>query len=139
VILIDTSAMVDFLRNTPSAMTESVSELCESGVPLGISAYTYMELLSGARDDLEFATLEKNLGAYRIYYLPESLERYSGIARIYFDLRRKGITPRSMVDLMIVYTSIIHDLYLLHNDRDFGNIAPFIPGLKIWPPGTPYK
>jgi predicted nucleic acid-binding protein len=125
--------MVDFLRGRRTAKTKALDDACEMNAPLGISAYTYMELLSGARDGREFEKLRKALGLYAIYYLPDSEERYSAAARLYFDLRRKGITPRSMIDVLIARTAIEYDLYLLHDDRDFDRIAPGVAGLKTWP------
>jgi len=52
-------------------------------------------------------------------------------ARLYFDLRRKGITPRGTIDIFIALTAIHHNLSLLHDDRDFDAIASYVKELKI--------
>ena len=133
VILVDTSVFIDFLRGKDTVMTQTLDEICELGLPVGFSAFTYMELLQGVKDEFEFETLRRDLCSYPIYYIEESEEKYRNIARMYFNLRRKGVTPRNSIDLMIVATAIEYDMYLLHDDRDYDQIAPFFPKLKIWP------
>lgn len=44
-------------------------------------------------------------------------------AAIYRELRRRGITIRSMVDALIAAVAIRIDVPVLHRDRDFGAIA----------------
>ncbi|MFZ4614772.1 MAG: twitching motility protein PilT [Rectinemataceae bacterium] len=43
-----------------------------------------------------------------------------------------GITIRSTIDLLIAKTAIENDLLLLHNDRDFTNMAKSIPELRMY-------
>jgi predicted nucleic acid-binding protein len=50
---------------------------------------------------------------------------------LYFTLRRKGITPRSTIDMLIALTAIEFNLLLLHDDRDFDVMAEHIPELNI--------
>ncbi len=66
-----------------------------------------------------------------IYFLPEEKAAYEKAARLYFDLRRKGITPRSTIDILIALTAIENKLMLLHNDRDFDLMAEQVDALKI--------
>jgi len=47
------------------------------------------------------------------------------------DGRKKGVTVRSSIDCLIVQTALEHDLLLLHEDRDFDEIAKIVP-LKIY-------
>ena len=64
--------------------------------------------------------------------LPEpSVSIYEEAAVQYFKLRRKGITPRSTLDLLIELTAITNNLALLHDDRDFDLMARHIPDLRI--------
>lgn len=56
-------------------------------------------------------------------YIDPSLELWTAAARIYYDLRRKGITVRNTIDCCIAASSIEHDLLLFHIDRDFEAIA----------------
>lgn len=51
-------------------------------------------------------------------------------AKLYFKCRKKGITIRSTIDLLIAQTAIENDLYLLHDDNDFTLIAKVDQRLK---------
>jgi len=62
---------------------------------------------------------------------PNGLDSYFAAAKIFFDLRRRGMTVGSSVDCLIAQTAIEHGLHLLHNDSDFDRIAQ-VSALKIW-------
>jgi predicted nucleic acid-binding protein len=132
VILIDTSVMVDFFRGRETEKTLLLERARDMGIPYGFSAFTYLELLRGARTEEAFATLREYLSTQTIYYLPAREESYGDVAHMYFDLRRKGVTPRNTVDLFIASTAIAYGLFLLHDDKDFDNMAPHLPGLKMF-------
>ena len=55
-------------------------------------------------------------------------------AQVNMACRRSGITIRSTIYLLIVETAIENDLFLLHNDSDFTNMAKAIKELKIFKP-----
>jgi predicted nucleic acid-binding protein len=42
---------------------------------------------------------------------------------LYRHLRKKGITIRKSVDCLIASYAILEDMYILHNDSDFMQIA----------------
>jgi predicted nucleic acid-binding protein len=131
-ILIDTSVLIDFFRGRETDKTRLMDKAREMGVPYGFSAFTYMELLRGARTEDAFIRLREYLSTQTIYRLPEGPTAYSDVAYMYFDLRRRGVTPRNTVDLFIAFTAITYGLFLLHDDRDFDNMAPHMPGLKMF-------
>ena len=80
-----------------------------------------MELLQGARDEKEWLKLSDYLADQD--YLEASEETWAAAARLYFDLRRKGLTVRSVIDCCIAEIAMPHGATLLHNDRDFATIA----------------
>jgi predicted nucleic acid-binding protein len=131
-ILVDTSVFINYLKGKNDEKTDVFDTVLSHDIPFGISAYTYQELLQGARDEKEFSTLKEYLSSQRIYLLPETAEIYESAAKLYFDARRKGITPRSTIDILIAYTAMYYNLYLLHNDRDFDTMAGVFPQLKIY-------
>ena len=51
---------------------------------------------------------------------------------MYYELRRKGVTPRSAIDILIAVTAIRYNLSVLHDDHDFDVMAQNIPELKIY-------
>lgn len=48
---------------------------------------------------------------------------WQAAARIYYDLRRRGLTVRSPIDCCIAQAALENDLLLIHDDRDFETIA----------------
>ncbi len=130
-VLVDTSVIIGFLKGKSGKKETLLDEILDHNVPYGISAFTYQELLQGARDDAEWETLKDYLSTQKIYYLKQTTDTYEKGARLFFNLRLKGITPRSIVDLLIVLTALEYDLVLLHNDRDFDLIGDHLPELRI--------
>ena len=130
-ILVDTSVIVDFLKGAINQKSVLFRKILSDKTEYCISAYTYQEILQGARDEYEFSLLKKHFSAVRMCFLPETIESYEKAARLYFDLRRQGITPRSVLDILIVLTALEHNLSLLHNDKDFDLISSKLDGLQI--------
>lgn len=130
-VLVDTSVLIDFLKGRSNERTDLFTTLLERDIPFGISAYTYQEVLQGARDEREYERLQNYLGAQVIYYPPSEKSFYEKAARLFFDLRRKGVTVRGIIDLLIVLTAMENKLMLLHNDRDFDVIASAVPALRL--------
>ena len=52
-------------------------------------------------------------------------------ASVYQDLRRKGVTVRSSIDLLIGTWCIRNDCLLIHDDCDFDGMAR-LHGLQTW-------
>ena len=132
-ILVDTSMLIDYLKGSENDKVTLFDTLLKQDQPYGISSYTYLEVLQGSKHEQEYKTLKEYLSTQTIYYLPESIETYDKAANLYFQLRRQGVTPRSVIDILISLTAIEYQLYLLHNDRDFDIIADKTPELKIYP------
>ena len=130
-ILVDTSALVDFLRGTKSEASQRFKVVLRQAIPFGITSLIYQELLQGARSEKEYRLLRTYLETQRFYHPREPVDSYARAARIYFDCRRKGVTVRSTIDCLIAQIAMDHDLLLLHNDNDFDAMASIIP-LKIY-------
>ena len=130
-VLVDTSVLIGFLKGHADDKILMFKEVLSRDIPFGISAYTYQEVLQGARDETELQTLKDYLSTQDIYYLEQEAATYEKAAMLYFNLRRKGITPRSTLDMLIALTAIKNNLVLLHNDRDFDTMAGHIPELRI--------
>ena len=131
-ILIDTSVIIDVLRNNKNEKVDLLRKALNNKLACGISIYTYTEVLQGARNTKEFAILEAHLSAFTIYYLPNETEPYKAAAKKILDLRKKGKTIRSTLDILIAETAIVNGLYLLHNDHDFDVISENMTDLKIY-------
>lgn len=130
-VLVDTSVLIAFLKGQANEKTELFKSVLSRDIPFGISSYTYQEVLQGAKNDTEFDILKEYLATQQIYYLEPEASTFEKAARIYFDLRRKGVTPRSTLDILIALTAIENKLALLHNDSDFDLMTNYISQLKV--------
>ena len=130
-VLVDTSVLMGFLKGKSSDKVKLFKEILLRNIPFGISPLTLQEVLQGARTENDFYTLKQFLSSQRIYYLDNEAETYENAARIYFELRRRGVTPRSTIDILIALTAIDNNLLLLHDDRDFDAMAGQLSDLRI--------
>ena len=130
-ILADTSVLVDFLQGRKTESGQRLKTVLQQGIPFGINSFIYQEVLQGAKSEKEYRLLKKYLETQLFYHPKDAVESFAKAARIYFDCRRKGVTIRSTIDCIIAQTAIEHDLFLLHNDSDYDDMARVIP-LKIY-------
>ncbi len=118
-ILIDSSAWIEFLRDTGSPVCERVDRLL--GRELASCDTVRMEVLAGARDE---AHLRKLHGLFaRTSALPTASTDYDEAAALYRACRRKGETVRKLADCLIAAVAIRHGVELLHADDDFAVLA----------------
>lgn len=130
-ILVDTSILINYFRDVENDGTTQFMEIMEKEIPFGINNYVYQELLQGCLTEKDFKLLKKYLDGQKFYDFKNARESHANAARLYFDLRRKGITIRNTIDCLIAQMTIENDLYLLHDDADFTRIAGHFP-IKIW-------
>jgi len=130
-VLVDTSVLLNFLKGNVNNKTIILKNLLENNKKIAISEYTYLELLQGTRNNIEFMKLQDYLQEINILMLPKSLETYDNAAIMYMSCRQKGITIRSTIDVLIALTAIFYNIPLLHFDRDFDLIAQCLKDLQI--------
>lgn len=131
-ILVDTSVLIDFLKGKENNSVSVLEKILEKGMPYGINELIYLEVLQGSRSPEEFNKLKEYLETLPFYYLTYGKESYERTARLNLICRQLGVTIRSTIDLLIAQTAIENDLFLLHNDSDFTNMAKIIKELKIY-------
>lgn len=130
-ILVDTSVFINYFKGQSDKKTQLFEEILTRDITFGLSAYTFQEILQGARNEKEYDLLRNYLSTQIIYFLAEETATYEKAARLYFDLRHKGITPRSTIDVLIALTAMENNLLLLHNDHDFDVMAGQLENLNI--------
>lgn len=86
--------------------------------------------MQGAKGEKEFNLLKEYLSSQRFYDLKNSKKSYEKAAELYFKCMKKGINIRSTIDVIIAQIAIENGLLLLHNDKDFSQIALVEPKLK---------
>ena len=130
-ILVDTSAWIEFLRDTGSPTCERVDAVLASEI--GVCDPVRMEVLAGARDEDHLRSLERLLA--RAVTLRTTPADYDEAAALYRRCRRGGETVRKLIDCLIASVAMRAGAAILHNDRDFDVIARHAE-LEIDPSGS---
>ena len=129
-VLVDTSVWIDFFNEkTLSPKSEILQDLIENNDVVYICPTIYQEILQGIRNDNTFEDIKNILQDFNMLKL-NIMDVTNKAIEIYRKLRKSGITIRKSNDCLIAAYAILGDLYLLHKDRDFEEIAKQIK-LKI--------
>ncbi len=118
-IVVDTSAWIEFLRDTGSPACVAVDRLLDAD--LAVCDAISMEILAGARDEHHLARLRGLLS--RAMMLPTTPADFDEAAALYRLCRSRGETVRKLIDCLIAAVTIRADAELLHADVDFGALA----------------
>ena len=114
-ILIDTSAWVEFLRDTGSTVCDRVDAAL--GGEVAICDAIRMEVLAGARSGRHLDALRRLLA--RASVLPTEPAHYDEAAALFHHCRREGETVRKLIDCLIAAVAIRAEVPVLHRDGDF--------------------
>jgi hypothetical protein len=127
-IVVDTSVWIDYVNGVITPQTNLLDiELGNNRIVTGDLIIT--EFLQGFRDDKQYHDAKE---------LMESLEYYDfvgkeiaiKVAENFRKLRKKGITIRKTIDVLIATFCIENGFELLHDDRDFDQMEESL-GLRI--------
>ncbi len=124
--LTDTCIWIDLFNNRA---TEFVMSSFESN-QLGLTSLIYFEVLQGVKNQNTHDKIKYILSQQTFFHLHNKNKSYEQAADIYRQCRKQGVTIRSTVDCLIAQCAIENDLILLHNDKDFSQIATICPALK---------
>ena len=112
------SAWIEFLRDTASPTALAVEQALDHEVV--VTDPIRMELLAGARDDLQLEQLRRLLSRYsHVTALPQDYETAS---MLYRQCGQKGRTVRKLIDCLIAAIAIRADTPQLHLDTDFESL-----------------
>ena len=123
-ILVDTSVWIEIFREKTGNIAKAFKERI-GPENHAITRFNQLELLQGVRGVKDWDLLETYLSTQ--YYLEASENTWPEAARIYFELRRKGVTINSPVDCCIAQIALEHGAFLLHRDKDFDRISRIRP------------
>lgn len=123
-ILIDTSVWVDYFNGIGNAHTDWLDSALGSE-PIIMGDLIITEVLQGFQNDSDFQTVKS---LFENIPFMEMVGRELAIesANHYRFLRRKGVTVRKTIDVMIGTFCIHHGIALLHNDRDFEPMEKYL-------------
>ena len=127
-ILVDTSAWIEFLRDTGSPTCVRVEEALRGEI--AICEAIRMEVLAGGRDGPHMEGLRRLLArAVMISIEPGDFDQAT---TLYRECRRQGETVRKLIDCLIVAVALRADTPILHNDSDFETLSRHT-ALKLHP------
>lgn len=114
-ILVDTSAWIEFLRDTGSPVCQRVDMLLAGD--LATCHPIRMEVLAGARDERHLDDLRRLLA--RATLVPTEAADFEAAAQLYRTSRRGGETVRKLIDCLIAAHALRAGLAVLHADADY--------------------
>ncbi len=125
-IFVDSSVWIDYFNGNVTQETEKLDSILGS-IPICIGDIVLTEVLQGFRNDRDFETAKELLSSLIIVnVLDTSIALKS--ANNFRALRKKGVTVRKTVDVVIATFCIENDIPLLYSDKDF---IPFHKHLSL--------
>lgn len=121
-ILVDTSAWVEYLRGTGSPIDLRLQAAIVADEPLATTGLVVLELLAGARDERHADDIRRLLDRCRFLSLEEPSD-HEAAASLYRACRREGATIRRLPDCLIATVAMRAQAALLQDDADFDAIA----------------
>jgi hypothetical protein len=116
-IFVDSSVLIDYFNGKDNWQVEKLDDLLGKEIVV-IGDYVLVEVLQGFRNDKDYETAKNILNDFPCLTIcGEEIAVKS--ADNYRKLRKKGITIRKTIDVIISTFCIENDLVLLHNDKDF--------------------
>ncbi len=125
-IVIDSSVWIDYFNGTVSPATDKLDALL--GVePLAVGDIILTEVLQGFRNDADYKTAKKLMTSLTVL---DMLGAQNAVkcADNYRALRKRGLTARKTIDVVIATFCIENKCLLLFQDRDF---LPFVEHLGL--------
>jgi predicted nucleic acid-binding protein len=127
--IIDTSTWIDYFNTIINDKTNAADKLLE-GKSVIILPVILQEILQGIREKETFDSVKGLLLSLEFFQFNE-VGAAIDAASLYRFLKTKGITIRKPNDCLIAVVCINNNIPLLHNDKDFNNIAKYTT-LKIY-------
>jgi predicted nucleic acid-binding protein len=118
-VLVDSSAWIEFLRDSGSPVCREVDRLLQRRI--AVTDPIVMEVLAGSRDDQHSHQLRGLLG--RAALIPAISSDYVTAAALHRTCRLHGETVRRLVDCLIAAVALRTGMRLLQQDADFETLA----------------
>jgi predicted nucleic acid-binding protein len=130
VIVVDTSAWIEWLRATESDVHLHLRELIKRRAALAVTEVVVAEVLAGV-PRTKVDTTRAHLLSLRLLRL-RGLPDFEAAASLYRTCRDAGETVRHISDCLVAVPAIRARATLLHADRDFEKLARHTP-LEVEP------
>ena len=123
-IFVDSSVWVDYFNGRQSIEADCLDSLL--GIePIAIGDLVLIEVLQGFKNDRDYDTARELLTSLTVYTLGGQKIAIKS-ANNFRLLRKKGVTVRKTIDVLIATFCIEMKLSLLHSDRDFEPIHEYL-------------
>jgi predicted nucleic acid-binding protein len=129
VILVDTSAWVEYDRATGSVVDRRLTELIGGEAEIAVTEPVLMEVLAGAKSDARERDLRRLLLRFEFAPVDAAVD-FEAAARIYRRCRRAGVTPRGLIDCMVASVAQRLEMSLLERDADLRRVAD-VMGIRL--------
>jgi predicted nucleic acid-binding protein len=123
-IPVDTSVWIEVLKDKIDNTVSMFRARKENDIVV-FCRFIQLELLQGAKDEFEWNRLDEFLATQ--YYLEAVETTWRNADRIFFNLRKSGVTIRSPINCCIACIAMEAPALLLHRDRQYEKIASIIP------------
>ncbi|MFA5802676.1 MAG: PIN domain nuclease [Thermoleophilia bacterium] len=123
-ILVDSSVWIDYFNGRKTAGTDWLDAALGSE-QLVTGDIILTEVLQGFQSDKDFNTAKKLLLTFPVMEMGGQ-EMAIKSAMSYRLLRKKGVTVRKTIDVMIGTFCIHNHILLLHSDRDFDPMEKYL-------------
>lgn len=127
-MIVDSNVWINFFNNNLTNEVNILIDAMTNDDNIAYSGVILTEVLQGFRHDKDYESAKTIFEDFT--FLEMAKTDFILSARIYRQLRKKGITIRKPIDCMIAAISLNNDIPLLHNDRDFDPIQQHF-GLKV--------
>lgn len=124
-ILVDSSAWVEFDRATGSPVNRRVRDLLREPVRAAVTEPVVMEVLAGATSDRRADDLRALLGTAQLLRV-DPVADFEAASTIYRMCRQAGVTPRGLLGSLIVAVAQRCDVSLLAHDADMRRMAAVV-------------
>ncbi len=127
-ILVDSSVWIDYFNGNSTPQTDWLDSALGK-TPIVIGSLIVTEVLQGFPNDKDFRIARDLLLKIPFLSMGEK-DLAVESAMNYRRLRKKGVTVRKTIDVMIGTFCIYNKLTLLHSDRDFDPMVKYL-SLKV--------
>jgi predicted nucleic acid-binding protein len=132
VILVDSSVWIDYFRGVTNGLTEQLDKwLDNADDEVGVADLVVFEVMRGFSRPTEKDRAQDLLLKLHVVEIG-GLDNALLAAEHYRELRERGYTIRSPIDVLLASYCITHKHLLLHRDADF-DVLETLRGLKVWP------
>ena len=130
-ILVDSSVWIDFFNGRSTESVAILAQLLdEAAAPLAIADLALFEVLRGFRFERDYLAADRVLRALDV--VPIGGDALCRAAALHYrNLRARGITIASPIDVLQASYCIENNYALLHSDADFDAMET-LRGLKVW-------